>query len=250
MVKRGTSVPKKLKQDAIIEAVVEFRFESETIPEVFLGRLIDHPYWKGWLQTRLPAYEVPPQIRRINPLMQFAPIIQLAQAESKAALRIGPSVVSFHRLAPYVGWAAFKPELERVVDGLFAKVENPKVTRIGFRYLNALRPAIHHISAIADLDLSLTVSDVTLLSNVNLNFTTNIGPDTSCTVRIATKEFIQGPLPPDTSVYVDVDVFTNEGFSASDNTAVNKWVEFAHTQEKAAFFSLFRQPTIDELREE
>jgi hypothetical protein len=97
----------------------------------------------------------------------------------------------------------------------------------------------------------MTVSEDVISSTVNLNFVTQIGNGSSCTVRIATPELIQGGvLPSDTSVFVDVDVFTNEGFRATDKKTVDDWIEFAHTQEKAEFFHLFKQATIDKLREE
>jgi uncharacterized protein (TIGR04255 family) len=252
MVKRGTELPKKLKQDAIVEAVVEFRFESSTIPEVFLGRVIDSQRWRGWLKKQLPAYNLPPQIRRIDRNVQYAPLFQLSEPGSPAALRIGPKVLSFHQLAPYVGWMVFKPALEAVVETLFSTVDGLQVKRIGLRYMNALRPGIHNIRSVADLDLKLVVSEDLLSEKVNLNFITKVRGDSSCIVRVSTMDFVQGPtqIPADTSVFVDVDVYTNDGFTTSDKTVVNDWVEFAHTQEKTEFFHLFTQNAIDNLREE
>jgi uncharacterized protein (TIGR04255 family) len=139
--------------------------------------------------------------------------------------------------------------LERVVETLFEKAEDLVVKRLGFRYLNALTPNLHHIRSIADLDLKLEIASEALSSNVNVNFTTSIGNDSSCTVRIATKEFIQA-IPQDTSVFVDVDVFTHDGFKSSDRSAVNAWLDFAHTQEKREFFHLFKQDTIEKLKDE
>src|SRR5208337_1279466 len=63
MVKPGTALPKKLKCDAIVEALLEWRFESKGLWEVFLGRFADHRNWKGWAQRTLPAYSLPPQLR-------------------------------------------------------------------------------------------------------------------------------------------------------------------------------------------
>jgi len=250
MVKRGTTLPKRLKNDAIIEALLEIRFESKTFFEVFLGRLVDHPYWKGLQKQELPAYSIPAQLRLIDPNMRYAPILELRGSDDKSALRIGRSVVSYHRRAPYDGWEKFKPELERVIVSLFAAAENVSVKRIGLRYMNALTPQIHFIGSISDLDLKLEVSGDPILGNVNINFTTNVGDESSCTVRIATREFTLGNLPQDTSLFVDVDVFTNEGYTAVNENAIKEWIEFAHTQEKTEFFRLFKQESIDKLRED
>jgi uncharacterized protein (TIGR04255 family) len=197
----------------------------------------------------LPAYELPAQLRQIDANLRHAPIIELIGAESKAALRIGPSVISYRRTSPYVGWQKFKPELLQVVESLFATTENTRVTRMGIRYLNSLTRDRHFIGSIADLDLRLKIAEDDITDSANINFITSPGNNSSCAVRIATKEFVQGSIPQDTSVFIDVDVFTKEGFMTSDQTAVKEWIEFAHGIEKREFFHLFTQESIDKLKE-
>jgi len=249
MVKRGTALPKKLKNDAIVEAVVELRFESQGLPEVFIGRFIDHKNWSAWTQRQLPAYNLPAQVRTLDPNMQFAPTIELADNENKTLLRIGPYVVSFHRQAPYIGWEKFKPELERVTATLVEATKDVTIKRLGLRYLNALRPDLHGIAALTDLDIKITVSEEVIAKAANLNFTAPVGRDSSCTVRIATPELVVG-IPAGTSVFIDVDVSTNPGFTTKEKKAADEWIEFAHSQEKIEFFRLFTKSTIDNLREE
>lgn len=250
MVKRGTSLPKKLRNDAIVEAVLELRFEAKGLAEVFFGRFIDHSNWEGWQQRQLPAYNIPAQFRSLDPNVQYAPVIELVGADSKALLRIGPSVVSFHRQAPYVGWKKFRPELEKVITALFETNRDVTVKRLGLRYLNSLRPELHGVSALTDLDVKMTVSDEAIIGSANLNFMTTLGNESTCIVRIATPDFLAGKIPPDTSVFIDVDVYTDEGFRTTSKRTVNDWIEFAHTEEKAEFFRLFRQEMIDKLQEE
>lgn len=250
MVRRGAELPKKLKSDAIVEAVLELRFESAALPEVFLGRFVDHSNWRGWVQRTLPAYNIPAQFRSLDPNVQYAPVVELLEGNSKAVLRIGPSVVSFHRQAPYVGWQKFRPELERVAATLFETNKDVAIKRLGLRYMNCLRPQLHGITALTDLDVQMMVSGEAVAKSANLNFTVQLGSDSVCTVRIATLDFVTGNIPADTSVYIDVDVYTKEGFKTNNKKNVDEWVEFAHTQEKTEFFRLFTQPTIDSLRED
>ena len=251
MVKRGTDAPRKLTNDAIIEALLEVRFQTKSIfPEVFIGRFLDTDPWRNWQQRQLPAYNIPAQIRTLEPNIQFSPIIEVAEPAGKALLRVGTSVVSYHRKAPYVGWEKFKPELLRVINALFKASSGLIVRRLGFRYLNSLRSKLHGIRSIADLDLKMTVAEDPIEKYVNLNFTVPLEHASSCAVRIATPELIQGPIPEDTTVFVDVDVYTNEGFSTTEKKMVDDWIEFAHEQEKKEFFHLFKQSTIDVLREE
>lgn len=250
MVKRGTPLPKKLKDDAVVEALLELRFASPPIPEVFFGRLIDHKNWKDFQQRRLPTYEIPEKIRLLDQTLRYAPIIELIAPDSKAALRVGPSVLSYHRTAPYVGWKLFEPELNRVVDSLFDTTSDLTIERLGLRYLNALTPSRHQITSVGDLDLKLTDADGTIVSSVNINFSRILSPSSSCTVRIATKDFTQGNLPADVAVFIDVDVFTNDDYRSNDRSAVKRWITDAHDYEKHEFFHLFTQGTIDRLTEE
>jgi len=250
MVKRGTPLPKKLKCDAIVEALLELRFESQLLPDIFIGRFADRENWQGWAQNLLPAYNLPPQLRTIDPNVQYLPTIELVHNDGTRVLRIGPSVVSYHRKAPYVGWEKFKPELEQATAALFESAKDAVIKRLGLRYMNSLRPNLHGIAGLTDLDVKMTVSEDSITKAANLNFTMQFDKQSACTVRIATPEFVMGVLPADTSVYIDVDVYTNEGFATKDKKDVDEWVEFAHAQEKTEFFHLFTQSTIDKLREE
>jgi uncharacterized protein (TIGR04255 family) len=58
-----------------------------------------------------------------------------------------------------------------------------------------------------------------------------------------------GSLPANTSVYVDVDVFSKEGFGTKEQVIVKDWVEVAHTKEKEQFFRLLTKTTIESFKE-
>jgi hypothetical protein len=66
MATRKKRIPAKLKDDAIVEAVLEVRFDMTTIPEVVLGRLADCPSWKGFEQGRMPTYEIQAILRQAD----------------------------------------------------------------------------------------------------------------------------------------------------------------------------------------
>jgi hypothetical protein len=115
--------------------------------------------------------------------------------------------------------------------------------------MNALRPDIHGVGLLSELDLTLAVANESVVSDANINFTTRLSEETECTVRIATPGFVQGVLPASTSVVIDVDVFTREVFRTTERAEVKRWVEFAHANEKEQFFRLLRDETIDALKE-
>jgi uncharacterized protein (TIGR04255 family) len=251
MAQHGTRIPTKLKQDAIVEAVFEARFDAPTsaVREVFLGRLADHQPWQGLEQRRMPASQVPALLLQVDPNLRYQPLIELASVAKDRSVRIGSRALSYHRLKPYVGWERFKPEILEAVEGLFAKAPGLSIQRLGLRYMNALRADVHTIKSISDLDLTLVIAGDNVPGNVNVNFTVDVSNDTQCTVRIATSEFVQGDLPPNTSLYVDVDVFTKDDFRTKDQNVVVNWIEFAHSKEKEQFFRLLPQTTIELLKE-
>jgi uncharacterized protein (TIGR04255 family) len=247
MASRGKPVPKKLKNDAIVEAIFEVRFDLATIPEILFGRLADYGPWKSFTQRRLPAYEIPAPLRQVDPNLRFQPVFELSSEQR--SVRIGPQVISYHRTVPYVGWERFQPELAEMINGLFQMANGLIIRRLGLRYLNALRSDLHGIASISDLDLEIKVASERVPGNVNLNFTIDVASNTACTVRIATTEFVQGKLPPNTSVYLDVDVFTKDDFETKEQKAVQNWVTAAHTSEKEQFFRLLTERSIETLEE-
>jgi uncharacterized protein (TIGR04255 family) len=249
MATRGKPVPLKLKHDAIIEALLEIRFETTTIPEVLFGKLADYEPWRGFKQNPMPAYALPAPIRQADPNLRFQPIFELLGSDDRLAVRIGPQVLSYHRMPPYVGWGKFETELSQAIEGLFTRADSLTVRRLGFRYVNALRPDLHGIRSTSDLDLKVEIDGEKLSGNVNINFIINVSDNTRCTVRIATPEFVQGVLPPNTAVVADVDVFTTEGFNTKEVTDVKRWLDFAHSTEKHHFFRLLTNETIEALKE-
>lgn len=248
MVARGTPLPQQLNPDAILEALLEIRFDAPTIvPEVLFGRLAEHAPWIGWMQRRLPTYDIPIQMREVNANLRFTPIFELANPQQHRAVRIGPHVLSYHVMAPYPGWAVFRPDIESAVDQLFARADGLTVLRLGLRYINAFVADVHGIGSTADLDLTVEVSTDDHPTKLNLNFMRAIAPDTDCAVRVATREFAQGAVPINATVIADIDVFTNEHITAQSAHAVKNWAVAAHDAEKQEFFHLLRPGTIAHL---
>lgn len=242
-------VPGKLKNDALVEALLEVRFDTPTISEVLLGRLADHAPWKGFQQRRLPLAEIPAPIRQTERNLRYSPLFELADPERNRLVRIGEHVLSYHQLRPYGGWPVFREELHETIDGLFEKAGDVVVRRLGLRYVNALTAQVHAINGILDLDLAVSIAGSTLPGNVNLNFTTDVHEGTGCTVRIATSDFVGGNIPEGTSVVIDVDVFTKPTVRIKSAADVKAWVEIAHAREKEQFFRLLTSETIDALSE-
>ncbi len=243
-------LPKKLKHDAIMEAVVEIRFESGEIPEILLGKLADDAAWRGMESIRLPFADMPATLRLSDVNLRFQPLVELRDGANSKSLKIGTHVMSFHIMRPYCGWERFRPQIAQVVNLLFEKAPKVQIKRLGMRYLNALVPEHHFVSDVLDLNLNVEVAGEKLTVPFNLNFTRTINDQTECLVRIASPKFVEGALPRETAAFVDVDVFTPNNYrSGTSKKEVVNWIDAAHDIEKEAFFSLLQQDQLAKLVE-
>lgn len=245
-------LPKKLKRDAIIEALVEVRFESSLLVELFFGRLADHSAWRSFQTTRLPAAEMPVILRRMNPDFRFAPTYELKgrNEHENRSIKVGPSVISFHNKAPYLGWSQFWPENEEMLDFLFTHGVNLQILRMGLRYINAFTERDHGICALSDLNLSISIAKTNITEKFQFFYTSQAQEDVECAVRVSAPAFVQGLLPPATTALVDIDVYSGERVRIRDANAAKDWLLRAHEAEKEAFFNLLTPETIAELRED
>jgi uncharacterized protein (TIGR04255 family) len=247
--KRGSRVPKKLKFDAIVEALFEIRFSTVTQPEFLFVRLAEFEPWRPFSQARLPAYSIPENIRQIDPNLRYQPTFELLESSSQRSIRIGPSVISYHLRKPYTGWSQFSAELRGMIAKLFDSTETLVVSRLGLRYLNAFSSKLHGIQSIADLDLSVVVAGTPVKSNINVNFTTSAFAQTDATVRIASPEFFVVQPGIEATVLADIDIFTKEGFETTAKNSILDWLELAHNAKNEEFFCLLTPETISNLEE-
>lgn len=234
-----------------MEAILEIQFDvCATLPELYYAKLTELPQWKDFQQLRLPAYEIPPSLRAAQPQLRFAPVLQLVEGgESPRMVRMGPQVVSYHRVKNYGGWETFKPELDILIDALFDALPAVAISRLGLRYLNGFTAAKHGISAVSDLDFKLKVADEVVSDALNINYSRVVPGTGACMVRIATPDFVQGGLSEEIKVFIDVDVFSAAGVDMKDKGAAKAWIDRAHGVEKEEFFHLLTQKTIDSLKE-
>lgn len=244
--------PTRLRDDAIVEAVCQVHFaSSKELPEVVLGRLTDYGHPGEFQLTRLPAAEVPPMIRRTDLNFKFQPLLELRAAQGRI-VRIGENVLSVHLagVGMYPGWGVYRPELERTLSHLFAKVSDVEILNVTLRYINAIVPSRHHIGDVHDLQLKVVIGRESFAGPMNLNFSERHGSSHLVTTRIAHTSFVQGVLPDQTVAVVDVEVSTPPGFVTGGMTSVLAWCDDAHTLEKKAFFRLIPAEVLPKLIEE
>ncbi|WP_322001640.1 TIGR04255 family protein [Marinobacter alexandrii] len=244
--------PRKLKEDAILEALCEIRLQAPAnVPEeLVIGRLIDCGPWKDWQLNRLPNSNIPYPIRQAEEGLRYQPTVELRKSSGDRLVKVGPYSFSYHFVGSYPGWDVVKPELDEAIEAVFRHVSGVVVKRLGLRYINGMDSERHQVSSVADLDLSVCVGGENVSSSLNLNFVKSSSDAHTVMTRVASKEFVKGQVGNSVSTVIDVDVFTPPEFEASQQNQVKDWVEHAHDFEKDAFFALLSNEHIDSLREQ
>jgi uncharacterized protein (TIGR04255 family) len=243
-------LPKKLTRDAIMEALLEIRFETRQVGELLVGRLASSQQFEGYGVSRLPMASFPPEVRDSDANLRFQPTLQLASPVAGELVKIGPHVISLHVVAPYPGWDALSERLRHMTEALFSTVDDVSVTRLGLRYVNAIT-AEHGVNRISDLQFSLFLGDVQVNSEMIFSHRFKLDNEIHGTLSLATPSFVNGPnLPNECAAFVDIDIFTPTALGETNRETVLHWVERAHNAEKVAFFGLFSEAQIEKLREE
>lgn len=242
-------IPNKLKEDAIVEAVCEIRFECDELPEIILGRLSDHAAWGDYYKNRLPASDIPAPIRAAEPNLKYQPVLELKNEDGTQIIKIGSNVITCNILTKYIGWDGFYTLIKQMVGSLFDALSNVRAVRIGLRYINILTKKRHFLDSVSDLNIDISVGDKQLTNSINLNYRSEISTELGIMSRVATSDFAQGNVPKDAVAIIDIDVATPDGFSMDNADPINKWVDNAHKAEKNEFFSLLPEEIINRLKE-
>lgn len=243
-----TALPKKLKHDAIVEAVVEIQFDHQTVSEVVIGKLAAADAWAGYQSARLPLADFPAGLRDNDPQLRHQAIIQLQRPEPGELIKIGPRTISLHHLAPYDGWTSFSARIEALIDVLSKAITPIHITRTGLRYVNALTPA-HGFESIWDLQLALAVAGERPSSEFTTVYRAYGDEGLLAQVTVAAPAFVANLTVSNAVALVDIDVSCQTPLGAAPPQDIRKWFESAHDFEKSAFFALWPQAKIDAIRE-
>lgn len=247
---RMSDLPRKLRNDAILEALLELRFDTSDVPEVAVGRLIDHPQWRAFAQNRTPISNIPADFRLPHHNLRYQPTVELRDRFGTQILRAGSNVLSLHNLKTYKGWHTdFQEDLVDMVRHLSDRVNSPRVRRIGLRYLNALTSNEHDIPSVSDLHISLSATNATVNDHLNINYR-QIRERFHIGTRVSTPDFVQGSAPADLSPFVDIDVYTPNDIDCSSPDGAIDWINEVYDLEKGAFFGLIPESIPAELVEE
>jgi len=235
-----TTLPDRIDPDAIIEALVEFRFEHAELPEAIVGRLLGASLWAAYSQARLPSADIPQPIKEMDPNLRFQPIIELKKTDGTRVAKIGGNVFSYHIVGSYPGWAIFYQEIDEVLSIITYNLRSENFARLGFRYINLFRPETHHVTGLSETNIAISIGDERLADSLNLNYMRKFETNHTVTVKIATPDLVATNVRTGFSLLCDIDVATKIDAPVNGLDATKEWIETAHDLEKTEFFKILR----------
>ena len=231
-------LPKEIDPCPIKESVFEIRYATNYPSDAVFGVIFSaiKDIFPETNSKSMPALQIPEAIRSKDPNLKYQPLHTLEKGNLN--LRIGPRVISFSNMEPYVGWRNWSA----FFIGVLAKIKETeiieKVERIGLRYINTFDSII-----LDKIELKIDINQ-TLLLNEPTNLRTEIrDSDLTKILQVANnvqitvgKEIKQGSV-------IDIDCSYNISMSSGDFfEKYGDLVNAAHEKEKVLFFSLLKKP--------
>lgn len=243
-------MPKTYKNPPLLEAVCEFRFDTENINSVdqitnFYETIKAlFPVQKKGKMSQLEVkidMEKTPEENRKNISQDFYEFEQYYSSDEKYSVQLDGGRVSIHRIRPYTSWSEFFPIIQTVRDA-YIKSFNPKsVGRIGIRYINEMvLPSLDF--SFADyfhLEASIPSLEVNSRQSIFLGsvYEQNGGND-AIKVQFADKQ--QGDIEVKAFV-LDLDYFLAKPIIQLD--ALDEWLIQAHTNIESVFEGIVTDKT-------
>jgi len=234
------------KVPPIEEALVEFHFEgqadweSRELPllEAFASRfagerreLKTHEVKATWADSGSLAAEASARFSRHL----------LAAVDGKQLVGVGDAVLSVHVLAPYPGWARFRPLIDEAFE-TYGRLAEPRfVTKASVRYIDQIL-----VPEGADLEMYFTALPRTLPSQPKAVSAFQVTTDTIDHERRvrALLTLLSGPSTNDRKRVIVYDLNLTHDFEA--RTPASEWgevVEMLHARQKEIFEESILDPT-------
>jgi uncharacterized protein (TIGR04255 family) len=238
-----TKLPLELKKNTILEAIFELRFEPEPPNEAVFG--VIYPMMMEKFQDlkpiSLPILQIPEAVRNADSNFKYQPLNRLQG--NGISISIGPRVISFSMVKPYIGWNNWKSSVMEILRGLSARPVIKKVERTGLRYLNFIE---RNVFPLINAEVKIIDSSVKPLS-------------TSVRVEIPEGEYIKAlQLANNASInekgqvksgsLIDIDIVRNKEIGNYDfGINLETILDKSHLMAKQLFFNILKEDFLNEL---
>lgn len=224
------NLPKKITPCPILEAIVEFRFDSSVPHDAMLGIIYKEFKDEYPNVEELPILQLPEMVRRQDDSLRYKPYYNLTK-DNNFIFKVGARVFSLICKDPYVGWAQFSERINNILE----RIRNLEIInsyiRIGIRYINGFDCNIFEKT-----NLSLEMSSHSLVDfGTSMRLEIPTGKFKS-TLRISNKAKLTKANENSEGSIIDIDTFLDVKIEKE-----KELIEIGHLEEKKLFFSLLKQ---------
>ena len=238
-----TELPSELKHDTILEAIFELRFEPEPPNEAVFGVIypIVTAKFPGLKHIPLPILQLPDAVRNNDPQFRYQPLNRLQG--NGLSISIGPRVVSFSIMRPYIGWSKWKPFILDILNNLSVEHVIKNVERAGLRYLNFIERDIFPLINAEIIIIDSTVKPVSTTVRAEIPEGEYIK-----VIQLANSASINVKGQNKAGSLIDIDIVRNKKIQNYDfKINLETILDKSHKMAKQLFFDIIKKDFLDEL---
>lgn len=236
------TIPKRIANCPILEALAELRFEPSVPEDAVFGLVYNAVRADFPTVENLPASQIPDFVKNVDPNLKFAPHYKMTKGDF--IFQIGPRAVSLSNANKYAGWDVFSKNIYHMIDKMLSANVLKSISRIGLRYINYFPQNIFDSS---NLCFSLGEKQ---LGQFNSTITTEIQDGEFTNVlRVSNNAQLQMQAKQISGSVVDIDTVM-AGQIEVDRETLIRVIENAHVAEKKLFFTFLRPDFIETLSPE
>lgn len=239
-----TALPKKLKNEPLLDAIFELRFQSLVPASVMLPGFLFHELAGDKKIESLPIAQIPKNVRDNDQNLRFQPLTRIDWGQF--FLSISDFSIAVGCKYPYPGWAALKPAIANVVDVVSKSRLITAIERYSLKYIDLL-PGDDPEAKVSMINLDVSIAGHKLVREpfqirVEIprnGFTNAVQVVSSARATLHTGVAKEGMI-------VDVDTWTtfkNMPMEALSHDFFSKLDEI-HQTNKAVFFDCITRETL------
>lgn len=225
-------IPKKIDDQSLKDAVVEFRFISD-LPVHILWGILFQALPEGFTLTpsvKQPVFFALGEDARLG----FQPHSNIYLYDT-VRLQITENALIFNIVGPYTGWSPFFSVIQKTLHALTGPGKIKAYSRIGLRYISEF----HNINIFEKISTNCNLELPNWGGQRNTVFKTEIwNPDNTVVINLANKVIRDPARPEQFFSLIDIDVFRNFDSPEQNPDILIGLTNSLHDLEKETFFGL------------
>jgi uncharacterized protein (TIGR04255 family) len=240
-------LPSKLSNEPLIDVAFEMRFKSDLqassfVPGLLLAKLGERA--AGARLERMPAAEMPLQLRASDPNLRYLPLVKITLGNY--AVMVSDYSVVISCIMPYVGWEAYKLFIKETVTLLSTASLFGELERHSLKYVDLIEAKL-----LAD-QLKLVNLELSIAGHEVKQEATHVRVEIPENGHIKVLQILTDSAlvndPGRSGTIIDVDVIRTISFDVQQYLAnLDSLLEEIHDINKRAFFNCLTKEALESL---